>query len=310
MEARLPLAEPTQRLISSIKLHANSLIITIFGDAVLPRGGNIWLGSLIVLAEPFGLSERLVRTGVYRLSREGWLDAQAKGRRSYYTITASGLKTFAEADRRIYAVDPPSWDGAWRLVQVLPAVSQAKRQTLRRELKWLGFGQISPTLLAHPTADDAAVEATLDNLGLKDGVLAFHAHTIPFVTPGAIRSVAEDAWELSGLQADYDRFLKTFGWLAEHAGELHELSELDCFVVRTLLIHDYRRILLKDPQLPGDLLPNGWNGEAARQACARIYKAVAARADAHVSALMETYDGEMPAPGPAYKERLGGLPTI
>ena len=310
MEARLTLAEPTQKLISSIKLHANSLIITIFGDAVLPRGGNIWLGSLIVLAEPFGLSERLVRTGVYRLAREGWLDAQAKGRRSYYTITSSGLKTFAEADRRIYAIDPPPWDGAWRLVQVLPAVSQAERQTLRRELKWLGFGQISPTLLAHPTADDASVETTLDNLGLKDGVLSFHARTAPFVTPDAVKSVADEAWELSELQADYDRFLKTFAWLSEHADSLGDLTGLDCFVVRTLLIHDYRRILLKDPQLPEDLLPAGWHGDAARQTCARIYKAVAARADAHVAALMETYDGDMPSPGQAYRDRLGGLPQV
>ena len=28
------------------------------------------------------------------------------------------------------------------------------------------------------------------------------------------------------------------------------LSDLDCFTLRTLLIHDYRRILLKDPRLP------------------------------------------------------------
>ena len=199
-------------------------------------------------------------------------------------------------------------DGAWRLVQVLPTVSQGKRQALRRELKWLGFGQISPTLLAHPTADDAAVEAALENLGLKDGVLAFHAHTSPFVTADAIKSVADEAWELSELQADYARFLKTFGWLADHAGDLGELSGLDCFVVRTLLIHDYRRILLKDPQLPDELLPAGWNGEAARQTCACIYKAVAMRADAHVAAVMETYDGATPAPGPAYRQRLGGLP--
>ncbi|MBM3340433.1 MAG: phenylacetic acid degradation operon negative regulatory protein PaaX, partial [Betaproteobacteria bacterium] len=41
-------------------MQASSLIVTIFGDAVLPRGGQVWLGSLIRLLEPMQLNERLV----------------------------------------------------------------------------------------------------------------------------------------------------------------------------------------------------------------------------------------------------------
>ena len=54
-------------------LRGGSLIITVFGDAILPRGGSIWLGSLIKLVQPLGLSERLVRTSVFRLAQDGWL---------------------------------------------------------------------------------------------------------------------------------------------------------------------------------------------------------------------------------------------
>ena len=306
MEARATLARPVQDLVSTLELHANSLIITIFGDSLLPRGGNIWLGSLITLARPFGISERLVRTGVYRLAREGWLEAQSKGRRAYYTLTPSGLETFAEADRRIYASTSPEWDGRWRLVQMLPHISQSRRQKLRRELKWLGFGQISPTVLAHPAADDVVVENVLEHLGVRDDVLAFRAETAPFVGAETIRRVAEAAWNLTALNADYERFIADFSALQASVDLLSELTSLDAFVLRTLLIHDYRRILLKDPQLPRDLLPDGWAGTAARKLCARLYGDIAEGADQHVTGLMETFSGAIPALLPAYHERFAG----
>src|SRR5262245_30400059 len=81
---------------------ANSLIITIYGDFIAPHGGTIWLGSVIKLVEPLGLNERVVRTSVYRLSQEKWLVSQQIGRKSYYSLTASGRKRFEHAYRRIY----------------------------------------------------------------------------------------------------------------------------------------------------------------------------------------------------------------
>ena len=40
-----------------------------FCDAILPRGGRVWLGSLIRLLEPLELNERLVRTSVFVWSK-------------------------------------------------------------------------------------------------------------------------------------------------------------------------------------------------------------------------------------------------
>src|SRR5215510_4963863 len=85
-------------------LRSGSLIITIFGDAIAPRGGSIALQSLIRLCTPFGTTERLVRTSVGRLAQEQWLQATRSGRVSYYRLTASGRARFAEATRRIYGV--------------------------------------------------------------------------------------------------------------------------------------------------------------------------------------------------------------
>ncbi len=71
-------------------LRAGSLITTVFGDSIAPRGGVVWLGSLIEAMAGFGVSERLVRTSVFRLVKDGWLEAEQIGRRSFYSLTEEG----------------------------------------------------------------------------------------------------------------------------------------------------------------------------------------------------------------------------
>ena len=63
-------------------LRAGSLITTVFGDSIAPRGGTVWLGSLISAMAEFGIKERLVRTSVFRLAKDGWLEYNQFGRRS------------------------------------------------------------------------------------------------------------------------------------------------------------------------------------------------------------------------------------
>src|ERR1700761_8463564 len=116
-------------------LRGVSLLITIFGDSIAPRGGAITLGSLITLAHPFGLTERLVRTSVARLAVDGWLIARRDGRRSEYRITPTGRERFAEATKRIYGAIPDSWSGQWTLL-VLPSPNGGRKQDVRDELRW------------------------------------------------------------------------------------------------------------------------------------------------------------------------------
>ncbi|MGA2341801.1 MAG: phenylacetic acid degradation operon negative regulatory protein PaaX, partial [Steroidobacteraceae bacterium] len=77
-------AELVERFRRQRPLRAGSLIVTIFGDSIMPRGGAIALGRLIRLAAPFGLNERLVRTATARLAHEGWVEARHVGKRSEY----------------------------------------------------------------------------------------------------------------------------------------------------------------------------------------------------------------------------------
>jgi len=72
-------------------LRTGSLVISIFGDAIAPHGGAVWLGSLINILRPFGVNQRLVRTSVFRLAKDGWLESEQVGRRSYYSLTAETM---------------------------------------------------------------------------------------------------------------------------------------------------------------------------------------------------------------------------
>src|ERR1700730_1557488 len=145
-----PLPAPVRTLLRNFRaqrpLRGGSLLITIFGDAIAPRGGAVTLGSLIRLAAPFGLTERLVRTSVARLARDGWLAAQRSGRRSEYHLTRSGSERFAQATQRIYGEGPRQWDGRWTLLLLPPSGPQ--RAQLRESLKWLGVGAGHPPMVA------------------------------------------------------------------------------------------------------------------------------------------------------------------
>ncbi|MCL4762199.1 MAG: hypothetical protein KJ018_10585 [Burkholderiales bacterium] len=73
------------------------------------------------------------------------------------------------------------------------------------------------------------------------------------------------------------------------------------FVVRTLLVHEYRRARLRDPQLPPELLPADWPGAQAYALCRDVYRAAEPLAREH---LARALDDEGEALLPALPEFL------
>lgn len=75
----------------------------------------------------------------------------------------------------------------------------------------------------------------------------------------------------------YEAFITLFRPLLPllRDAEPDELTPERCFQIRLLLIHFYRRVVLKDPLLPEELLPAHWLGQTARQLCINIYQRVA-----------------------------------
>lgn len=288
-------------------LRAGSLITTVFGDAIAPRGGTVWLGSLIRVMADFGIGERLVRTSVYRLSRDGWLRSQQVGRRSYYSLTGEGRERFEQATHRIYGEPVEDWDGEWCLL-LLAGLDTPPKEAVRKECGWLGFGPLSANVLAHPSPDLADLDVTLRRLGVADSLVVMRGQTIQ--SEAAMRQLAHGSWNLDTIDARYADFVQRFRPVFRAVSTSSQLTDKQAFLIRTLLVQEYRKVLLRDPWLPAALLPAEWHGTSAYQLCRNLYLAVHGLADAYLDTMMETADGPLPPPSRLFQQRFGGLEVL
>ncbi len=295
------------RVLEQTELRAKSAIVTAFGDVVLPRGGSTWLGSVIRMLEPLGIGERVVRTAVFRLAQDGTLTASQRGRRSFYALTEIGRSAFERAESRIYASAVSAWSGDWTLVILTGGLSGARRDAVRQDLGWMGFAGLSSGIMARAGSHVTSAERIVreHKASGQAVVLSARADDPDALTP--MRSLVADAWPLEDLARDYAAFLSVFGDVRKRLEHTEEPLEPSLALsLRLLLIHGYRRILLKDPDLPVALLPAGWPGTSARTLTSELYKTLAPLSEAAADKLLETEDGPAPPPTPATSLRFRG----
>ncbi|MDL2358377.1 MAG: phenylacetic acid degradation operon negative regulatory protein PaaX [Pseudomonadota bacterium] len=285
---------------------SKSLVMTIFGDAIAPHGGSIWLGSLIELLAPFGVNDRLLRTSVFRLAQEGWLLASRDRRRSAYAILPQALGRFERAYRRIYAPLEVHWDGTWTLLLLAGGPLDAPlRAALRKELLWEGYALVSPGVYGHPAGDPEALQDILVRLDAADKLFVCSATALAQVAGRPLPELVGEGWDLSGVSAGYQQFIDQFAPLLAIAQA--PLAPEQAFVIRTLLIHAYRRVQLHDPMLPVELLPDPWPGARAYELARTLYRALAAAAEEHVVAVMRREDAQTALAEASFFQRFGGL---
>lgn len=287
-------------------LRGGSLLVTILGDAIAPRGGVIALGSLIELARPFGITDRHVRTAIGRLANEQWVSSQRSGRISFYRLTNHGRARFAEATQRIYGAAPADWNGEWTMV-IFPRSSGASRDDLREELTWLGFGQLTSGVFAHPTHGEATVRKRVAELESAGEVIVIQRAVVAHASDQQLVAMG---WDLGELARRYRRFVEMFAPLNDELSRNVQAAGETAFVLRTLLVHEYRRIHLRDPQLPASLLPRQWPGTDAHALCRNLYAKVFTASEEFLSGRVQTLDGALPPPAAEVFARFGGLPQV
>jgi len=291
--------------VSAQGISCTSMVITLFGDTVTAHGGWIWLGSLINAMEPLGFNERLVRTAVFRLVQQGWLQVNKVGRRSYYCLTDSAKSEHEKANRRIYAANHARWDGTWTLVLPLN-VSEELKEPLRKSLLWQGYNTLVPGLLAHPSSDRRSLNETLQELNIASDVLVFSATNDEVTSQQLVKNLVQERWRLEELGALYGEFLDFYRpYLSAPQGA--EQAAQPAFLLRTVMVHDYRRILLRDPDFPEKMLPSGWAGLEAQQLLQRLYRQWQQASMAYIESDLSNAQGPLPAASEHFYQRLGGL---
>ena len=297
--------ETIARRVADRAISATSMVVTVFGDAVSQHGGWIWLGSLIRVLKPFGFSERRVRTAVFRLGRQDWLKADKVGRRGYYCCTDEAQAHYQRAARRIYSSGRKDWDGYWTLV--LPvAVPEHKRDELLKSLSWQGFSSMAGGLYARPSAERDELDEIISALDLGGRVAVLQASAEDAHSQSAIRELARKKWKLDELKDLYDEYLDFYRPLARDlSGDT--LTPEQSFWLRTLMVHDYRRVLLRDPGFPDVVLPTGWFGFSAYELIKRTYKVLAPSSVQYILRTLENAEGPLPPASRPFSRRFDGL---
>ena len=253
-----------------------SLIFTLYGDVVLrlDPAGSLWLGSLVRLMAPFGLSEAAVRQAVSRISRQGWLEASKQGKRAYYSVTERGRRRIEEVSPRIYG-PVIEWDGRWRMI--VYGIAEGRRESrdrLRKELAVLGWAPLAPSIWISPNDGLAAARAVAETSGTAASVDLFVAQYEGTQTD---RELLERCWDLAAIATAYRAFDAEYRNRLEAERSGGHLTDEQAFVERLRLVNDYRKFTYLDPGLPSELIGAHWPGTQAAMVFRSYYALLEAK---------------------------------
>ena len=288
MIARAPLGEILRHLRAEPS-RTWSVIITVFGDAIVPRGGSVWLGTLVRFFAALGSNDGVVRTAMSRLAADGWLERSRVGRNSFYHLTEKGRVTFRQATAHIYGAHARHWNGRFEMLLI---GNTRERESARPQLLTAGFGAVAPGVWVAP-AGAPVPRLACEVLHLDAGCDLATARTL-----------AKACWPLERTAAAYARFLTLFTPFEGALDAAMPTPEIDALVARILLIHEYRRIILRDPTLPLELLPPAWPGVAARELCGRLYHRLLPASERWLDRHGRSAAGKLPAAGPELARRF------
>ena len=252
------------------------MIFTIYGDYIRNYGSKIWIGSLIRLLKEFGHNEQGVRVAVSRMVKQGWIQSEKQGNKSYYFLTDRGVQRMDEAANRIYKMKPNDWDGKWRvLMYTIPEDKRQLRDDFRKELIWSGFGSFSSGCWISPNDLEKQINRLIEKYDIDEYVDFFISE---YKGPKENQSLVEKSWHLEEIENKYEEFIEKYSkQFIVHQSIISrgEMSDADCFVERTNLVHEYRKFLFIDPGLPKELLPSKWNGNHAALLFSQYYQVLA-----------------------------------
>lgn len=262
-----PIAPLINALHAEGRLRVWSLVITVFGDLVQCRGGAITTTRLGRIMGRIGVEQGALRTALSRLGQDGWVTSTRSGRISIYRLSPDGLAQIGPATSRIYAAPRIAPVTDWRLCVSLDGK---------------GLPRLRP-------ADEPAPP------GEADLRLTGHLDTL------------SDAWRTAALAEDHRAMLLALDADLTALESLPaEADPLTFAVARMLLIHRWRRLVLRHDEVPAELMPPDMPRANPRADVARAYARLCAGAEAWMDLSGEDL-APMPAAGEALAKRFGSV---
>lgn len=210
-----------------------SLLVTVFGD--LAPDSTLDGPTLSAIMAGIGIKPEATRVALHRLRSDDWIASEKNGRTSLHRLTKKGQSDSANARGRIYGT--PSQMGRGAEVFVLPDTDTTPDPAV--------FAQIAPRTFV-------AAAGTMPPKGaMQLAPLDFPHWLGPQIETDALCTAYS---ELHAVLAAIDTTLP----------DGTALSPLDTAVLRVMIVHAWRRLTLKHPDLPRAAHSQGWRGHDCR----------------------------------------------
>lgn len=262
-------------------LRAWSLAVSFLGDCIEPRGGRVGMATITDLLAAYGVDNGVVRTSMSRLASDGWVTREKVGRNSFYALTPLALAQTQRAGRRIYAPEHPSAPCGWRIYAAGEASAEERRRE-RAAFAHLGAGALDKRVYILPDTAETAAQATTTVLSAAP------------LSDQASRDLVSQTFALGEIERDYRDFTQAFAPFAGDRAKLGRIVGIEAVALRALLIHRFRRIVLRDPGVPSLYLPPAWPGLAARQTARTVWRALLPQSERWLDDNARAPEGALP----------------
>jgi phenylacetic acid degradation operon negative regulatory protein len=239
------------------------LLATLLGTYGIGRGEPVPAGTFPLLLAEFGISPPGARNALSRVARRGLLEATGAGRSRGYRMTDAARVLQEQRLRQFSAFGqpPPPWDGKWTVVLYsVPEDDRALRQALRTRLTRAGFGALRDGVWGTPR-DRQAEAAEVVKLVEPSPAAVLRAE---LVASSAAFPDLDRMFALAALRAGYEDFVDRFAPVRDRLRDA-AVAPPEALVTRTQLMDTWREFADADPDLPDELLPDGWPRARARE---------------------------------------------
>ncbi len=167
---------------------------------------------------------------------------------TYFRFTDKG-KTRLIDEIPLLRFQRKPWDGKWRQVVFdIPEEMKVKREILREKLLKLGFGMLQRSVYITPFNIAEQVSDFLEENDLDEYAIVFEMERL---TGESEKELARVVWKLDNLHFRYLDFVMKWEKLLEDPNKLTLKKFRKCQ-------DEYYSLLLDDPGLPRELMPDDW----------------------------------------------------
>ncbi|AIQ63570.1 hypothetical protein PSTEL_11235 [Paenibacillus stellifer] len=221
---------------------------------------EITASELIHIYKDRGKSKQTIRNALSTLKQKGYI--LSKDRK--YTLTESGAGVIRSLQLKISG-ENKAWDGRWHFVMFsIPEQLRSLRNTFRRELVQIGYGLLYDGVFICPYNRNTSVLEVAKRTGLEEWI---RMGSVELEYGPITASLAEQIWPVQTIHEKYDQFIE---WanvkLEEWSALLNPFTVVSPWNVLLQVLElgeRFGEILLEDPFLPKELLPENWLMEKA-----------------------------------------------